>query len=236
LGGHDEIKKTTNGGLNWVDVTPITNYWYFGLYFTSPDTGYAVSNGARIRKTTNAGQTWINQTPIGSVIYRSVYFTDINTGYVVGGSSIVKTTNGGANWYPQNSGVIVGLESVFFVNPNTGWVVGDGGTILKTTDGGGPVGIEPTANGIPKDFSLGQNYPNPFNPVTRFKVQIPKFAAVKIIVHDVLGQEIAVIVDEQLYPGAYEFEFDGSDLPSGVYFYQLTTGDYKESRKIVLSK
>ena len=103
---------------------------------------------------------------------------------------------------------------------------------------------------IPVSFSLSQNYPNPFNPVTKIKFGIPTplnppFAKggtakpggfVKLIIYDVLGREVATLVNEQLTPGTYEAEWDGTDYPSGVYFYKLTAGDYTESRKMILIK
>jgi Secretion system C-terminal sorting domain len=97
----------------------------------------------------------------------------------------------------------------------------------------------------PTKFSLQQNYPNPFNPTTKIKYQIPLsppllkgeieaggFVTLKI--YDVLGNEIAILVDEYKPAGRYEVEFDGTELPSGVYFYQLKAGEYVSTKKMVL--
>ena len=97
-------------------------------------------------------------------------------------------------------------------------------------------GIQPVSNEIPEEFSLEQNYPNPFNPTTNLKFQMPNEAFVKLIVFDVLGREIAVLVNEELNAGTYEVEFDGTNLPSGVYFYKLVSGDFVETKKMVLVK
>jgi hypothetical protein len=96
--------------------------------------------------------------------------------------------------------------------------------------------IRKTGNIVPEKFSLAQNYPNPFNPSTIIKFQIPKLSGVKLVVFDILGKEITTLVNEKLQPGEYEVTFDGSNLPSGVYIYKLQSGDFSDSKKLVLIK
>ena len=86
------------------------------------------------------------------------------------------------------------------------------------------------------DFQLEQNYPNPFNPTTTIKYQIPEVSFVTIKVYDVLGNEIATLVNEQKPADSYEVEFDASGLPSGIYFYRLQAGSFVEAKKMVLMK
>ena len=92
----------------------------------------------------------------------------------------------------------------------------------------------------PLNFSLSQNYPNPFNPVTIIKYQLPVSNQVKLVIYDVLGREIAVLVNEKQSAGTYQVEWSatggGTNYPSGVYFYKLETDDYSETRKMVLIK
>jgi len=89
---------------------------------------------------------------------------------------------------------------------------------------------------IPEDFSLGQNYPNPFNPETRIRFSIPKSSFVSIVVHDVSGKEITQLVNNQLTPGNYEYNWSALGLSSGIYFYRIQTVDFTDSRKMVLLK
>ncbi|HEY3249588.1 MAG TPA: T9SS type A sorting domain-containing protein [Ignavibacteria bacterium] len=97
-------------------------------------------------------------------------------------------------------------------------------------------------SGIADKFSLGQNYPNPFNPATKIKFEIPPVGTqyiepVQLRIYDILGREVAVLVNEPLTPGVYEKLFDGSSLASGVYFYKLTVGDkFSNVKKMVLLK
>ncbi len=101
--------------------------------------------------------------------------------------------------------------------------------------------VNDSPNGIPSEFRLEQNYPNPFNPSTKIKYQIPSIAKgemsnVKIIIYDMLGNEITNLVNEPKPAGNYEVDFNAANLPSGIYFYRLSAGSYLESKKMVLLK
>ncbi|MDX1700558.1 MAG: T9SS type A sorting domain-containing protein, partial [Melioribacteraceae bacterium] len=85
-------------------------------------------------------------------------------------------------------------------------------------------------------FALLQNYPNPFNPSTRIKYSIPKHSNVTLKIFDVLGSEVTTLVNKEQTQGNYEFEFDGGELTSGIYFYRLLVGDYMETKKMILLK
>lgn len=98
------------------------------------------------------------------------------------------------------------------------------------------VDIHPIYNEIPSQFSLSQNYPNPFNPTTHFEFQIASFGLVKLTIYDILGREIATLVNDQLQPGTYEVAWDASNYPSGVYYYKLKADDFSETKKMILMK
>ena len=85
-------------------------------------------------------------------------------------------------------------------------------------------------------FTLDQNYPNPFNPVTSIQYAKANKQFVKLIVYDVLGNEIAVLVNEEKPAGEYKVTFNAAGLPSGVYLYQLKAGEFNSVRKLVLLK
>ena len=97
------------------------------------------------------------------------------------------------------------------------------------------VGVNDPDNTI-KEFSLSQNYPNPFNPSTKIIFVIPKSSFVNLKVYDVLGREVAILVNEEKYPGSYEAEFNGINLSSGIYFSVLNIGDKRLSKKMCLLK
>jgi len=85
-------------------------------------------------------------------------------------------------------------------------------------------------------YALEQNYPNPFNPATAIKFEIPENQEVELKIYDVLGNEVETLIDEDKSAGKYLVEFNGSALPSGVYFYQLKVGPYLHTMKMVLAK
>jgi hypothetical protein len=88
----------------------------------------------------------------------------------------------------------------------------------------------------PTVFALNQNYPNPFNPVTNISYMIPKNSKVSLKVYDIKGQLVSTLFEGNQNTGIYITQFDGSQLASGVYFYKLEAGDYKEVRKMTLIK
>ncbi len=89
---------------------------------------------------------------------------------------------------------------------------------------------------IPVEFSLAQNYPNPFNPSTTIKFGVPKEVKVLLKVYDVLGEEVATIVNQKLEPGYYQYEWNGTQFASGVYFYRIEAGSYVKIKKMMLIK
>ncbi len=109
------------------------------------------------------------------------------------------------------------------------------------------VSVEDETPNIPTKFYLSQNYPNPFNPSTKIKFTIPKsplpggdgrggLQLVKLVVYDILGNEVATLVNEEKPAGEYEVEFNGKGLPSGIYFYQLRAGSFVDTKKMLLIK
>lgn len=103
-------------------------------------------------------------------------------------------------------------------------------------------GISTIGNEIPLKCSLEQNYPNPFNPMTKIKFEIPlsrgvsEGRGVSLKVYDLLGEQVDELVNEELRPGTYEYDWDASAYSSGVYFYTLTSGEFKETKKMLLIK
>lgn len=96
--------------------------------------------------------------------------------------------------------------------------------------------IDPVNSQIPDAYSLNQNYPNPFNPSTMIKFGVPEAGNVKLSVYDLLGREVAVVVNNQLKAGNYEVNFNASQLSAGVYFYKLASGNFVSTKKMILVK
>jgi photosystem II stability/assembly factor-like uncharacterized protein len=222
--------KTTNGGNNWSSISSGIGSEAYSIHFTLPNTGYICGQNG-IYKTFNGGVNWY-QTHQDKA--NELYFVNANTGYALCWNGIVKTTNAGDNWFYQNY-TFPDFLSIMFYDANTGYATGKNGEVIKTTNGGS-VFVSQISSTVPDKFSLSQNYPNPFNPTTNIKFQVKYSNVVKLVVFDMLGKEVATLVNEKLAPGTYEATFNGSNLTSGVYFYKLSAGDYSETKKMLLIK
>jgi len=254
LMGSAVVLRTTNGGSSWqrVHKTTRTNEWCWKISFGSRDVGFvSVERGggfAYILKTTNNGVNWID-IPFREYDEEGIGFLNENTGWVGGWTGpTYQTTNGGTNW--QLSGWGTNLNRFRFFSDTLAYAVGD--RVYKYSRG--PVGINLTSTKIPSSFSLHQNYPNPFNPITKIKFDVtldvrrlPYGKAgetlasrsaqdVKLIIYDALGKEIETLVNENLFPGSYEVDFNSGNLSSGVYFYKLETERFSDVKRMILIK
>ena len=99
-----------------------------------------------------------------------------------------------------------------------------------------PTAVKNNESTLPNDYSLSQNYPNPFNPSTKILYSIPQSGFVTLKVMNILGKEVTTLVNEQKAAGNYSVEFDGVNLPSGVYFYKLQAGTFSQIKKMILLK
>ncbi|HEY5535786.1 MAG TPA: S8/S53 family peptidase [Ignavibacteria bacterium] len=109
-------------------------------------------------------------------------------------------------------------------------------TIIARNKYAATIGITPIGSSVPDKYDLSQNYPNPFNPTTRIKFALPKNEFVNIKIYDILGKEVASIINENLAAGFYEVEFNANNLASGMYFYKFETPAYKDIKKMMLIK
>jgi photosystem II stability/assembly factor-like uncharacterized protein len=234
--------KSTNSGVNWSAKVTFVSKHYFSVQFLNASTGFIVGGwtNSTIIRSDDAGENWVNllDSAFGVRLY-SGSFLDVNRGLVVGRyGTILRTVDGGYNWLSETSGTNVYLYGVQYMDSVAAYAVGENGVILSTLN---LIGINPISSEVPERFSLYQNYPNPFNPVTIIKFDIPpskgaRGMMVRLLIYDILGRELTALVNEELKPGTYEVSWDGSNYPSGVYFYRLTAGDYTETRKMILLK
>jgi Secretion system C-terminal sorting domain len=201
------------------------------------------------------GTSWAQLSSIFSIfdgiqiLALNVYSNDLIVGgwfRTIGGVTTNSITRwNGNSWSPLDSGL--------FLNENPGYVLAltvygsdlIAGGNFDTTGGfnthyiakwSEPLGINITSNNIPDKFRLYQNYPNPFNPVSKIKFDIAKTSQTKITIFDICGKEITSLVNKQLNAGTYEVNWDASNFPTGVYFYKLTSGEFAETKKMMLIK
>ncbi len=121
-------------------------------------------------------------------------------------------------------------SSIFFSNFNKNY-----GLSVRCLKDGGVTSVE-QEEVLPTTFELKQNYPNPFNPSTAISYRLSAFSKVTLKIYDILGRDVATLVNEEKSAGSYTVDFDASKLVSGIYFYRLQAGNYTDSKKMLLIK
>ncbi len=246
--GLSGVLKTTDGGNIWTQYNANISGSPMDIWFVNNLIGWTSHNtlgSYGISKSTDGGVTWFSQIQESGKFIHSINFPNSNIGYAVGWQMyippnpdqefIMKTTDGGSSWYEQYRDVGV-LNSIFFVNDTLGWAVGNDGEILTTKNGGVTSVEEENSSITPNDFFLFQNYPNPFNPSTTISYSIPEIEFVTLKIYNVLGSEVATLVNEEKPAGSYGVEFFKANLSSGIYFYRIQAGNFTSTKKMVLMK
>ncbi len=187
--------------------------------------------------TSNGGNIWSDLPGIpGSGSINGISFGDmIGELFISRGSSIYRTTSAGVNWEVSHTatGTYNHLQGARTQGNHNIWAIRSNGGISKYTY---PIGIKPISSEVPNLYMLYQNYPNPFNPSTKIRFGIPKTSFTEIKIYDNLGREIYTLVSQVITTGKYEVEWNAENYPSGVYYYKVTSGNYTDSKKMVLVK
>ena len=250
VGDSGTIIRTSDGGQTWENKSVAQNV-HFNKIFNGGNSSafgkaWAVADDGKIYYSGNYGSSWI---PQFSGVIENLYdvtFRSEFEGIVVGANGVVRyTTNGGSNWLedPYFSGLTSNdIVSIAVKDQNTASALirnttADG--IITTTVltvSSEPLDVDDNNNTIPTNYSLVQNYPNPFNPNTVIGYQLPESGVVSLKVFDILGNEVANLVDEYKPAGNYEVNFNAEALVSGIYFYELQAGSFIETKKMILIK
>lgn len=245
--------STTDDGDTWVPEGPsfenISGPFssYNKIYFYDDNIGYVGGPNGLILKTFDGGASWGTRVASDFDEINDLFFISPDSGAAVGPNGVVRlTTDGGDNWFedPDLTAFLNGetIKRIFPFSKNYGLVVGENGfdifvakdsTYLDSIKIVTDVGYDPT---VVTNYLLFQNYPNPFNPNTSIQFSIPERSNVTLKVYDILGNEVTTLVNEELQRGGYEFNFDASELTSGIYFYKLQTENYVETKKMILLK
>ena len=236
---------TDNG---WIEL-PIDSKFIWVLTSDSNGNIYAGTSGNGVYVSSNHGDNWtqINTGLPNKHIYLiSTFEENVYAATWFGGIyKLVGTSGSSGNW--QSIGMRGMQISSMAVDKSTGTLFAgtNSGTLYKLVDN---TVLVKRAEEIPTEYELSQNYPNPFNPSTKIKYSIPNvgtenFQSVRLIVYDVLGREVAALINKQQNPGYYEISWNASNMPSGIYFYQLKVysangggGQFIKTNKMILMK
>ena len=245
-GGRYGITRSSNDGISWTKADTGAG-WSIAALAVVGEKIFAGSQGNGVFVSTNNGSRW-NKIDSG--------LTDLVIDcFAVSGNNLFAGTMGGGIFLltiPDTVWTTVNSVSEGNWNGSAGsmnsWIndlfVSDG-LLLAGTEKTGvwkrPLSEMVTALGAkgaeaPVSFHLFQNYPNPFNPGTTIRYELPSTSMVRVGVFDILGREVAVLVNERKEAGSHEVKFDGSYLASGVYFYRMQAGSFVQTRKLLLVK
>lgn len=244
--------RTTNGGTSWLlERYPLwtMNPNVSDIKFVDRNNGWAVGWYGFVVHTTDGGVSWnfqeIGGTPEDPDILFSIHPISPMEAWAVGRESdpltlrgvTYHTTDGGATWVREITAPRLYWSYRIAGSPSGHlWVGGYEGRILKRT---APTAVDEDDR-TPQAFRLEQNYPNPFNPSTRIRFSVGQEnqnmgegERVTLKVYDVLGREVATLVNEIKPPGSYEVTWDASGMASGTYFYRLQAGEFVQTRKLL---
>ena len=249
ISGGSTLYRTTDGGDNWDTLAVGTNNEDLNskVTFVNSTTGFFGKKGM-VFKTTDKGDTWADATIDNHSIPQQIQFLNNSIGYLICTTDtfgiplhvLFKTTDGGNSWSDLTDGLpgSTSFEAMYFTDENTGYLVGPHGKIIKTASGGEAVTSvrEIDNTSVPSGFELYQNYPNPFNPSTIISWHTSVNGRQTIKIFNILGREVASLIDEYKPAGTYEVEFNASGLASGVYFYRFQEGNFVTTKKLLLLK
>jgi len=231
--------RTTDAGETWHSMA-IGPEPVWDIHFVDSLNVYCVSGdldfGAGLINTTNAGVTWTYRYLEIWGEARALAFRNGSEIWSPLGApgTYMFSLDSGRTWHDRYTVDTSAVFDAMFVNENTGYMVGGRGTILRYNPLNGVRGTR--GRSVPSTARLYQNFPNPFNPVTVIRYTLNVTSRVTLKVFDLLGREVAVLVEEMKESGEYVSSWDARSFPSGVYFCRLTTGKYVGTTKMVLLK
>lgn len=229
------VFKSVNNGSDWTDLN--TGYPYiWALGITSNGTLYAGTYGGGAYYSADGGSTWSkSNNGLASLFIYSVTVDNKDNVYLSSWAGGVYTASGnGTIW--NSLGMAGQGVSTVAVNPKTGsLLIGTSqGAVYETSLN--VTGVEDTKKEAPAAFQLMQNYPNPFNPSTTIKFAVPAAGSYTLKIYDVLGKEVAVLINGELKEGNYNVSFNAENLSTGMYLYHLQGNGYSMTRKMLLMK
>jgi ligand-binding sensor domain-containing protein len=232
LGTKQGIIHSTYNGTTWTLAdTSLTGNYIYSLALS--DTNLFAATNSGIFRSTNNGTSWsaVN-TPFTR--FGQMLQADTNL-FAVTDSGVYLSTDDGTSWRQFSSGLTdIGVSSLAVFGTNLFAGTPHGVWRRPLSDAVSSVHHIPLDS--PTEFSLNQNYPNPFNPTTNFQFAIANCQFVTLKVYDLLGREVAVLVNEQKPAGRYSVTWDASRFASGIYFYRLQAGQFRETKRMMLIK
>lgn len=229
----NQLYKTNDSGQYWSLTFTGT---IIDFNFINSLTGWILSDGdsvSLILKTSDGGVNWIQKSYINGNINK-IKFLGVNTGYLLSYDKLYRSTDSGTSWKYVSFPTSLRVFDFDFINETEGWLCGDNSLIMKL-DNGGSIFVNNETEAA-EDINLFQNYPNPFNSETNiiFTLRKKEFASLKV--YDMLGREVAILLNGELLSGKHQVRYNATGLASGIYYYVLKTSGKTLSRKFAVLK
>ena len=225
------IFKTTNGGSSWTEINSgLTNMHIFQLAVIGTKLLAVTLDSVFVSD--NDGITWAEET---SSLENVNCFVAVNDQLLAGtdDNGVYLSGDDGGIWASFSSGLPGNTRVWSLTVSSDGIFAGTNRGIWRRPLSEMTTDVKNSIE-LPKNFSLEQNYPNPFNPTTTINYSLPKRSLVTLKIYDVLGREIATLVNEEKNSGTYKVIWDAKNMTSGVYFYQLRVGSFSQTEKMIL--
>lgn len=250
IAGGNSIMHTTNAGETWENIYDVPQpaasgpYGIQDLYFSDKFNGIAAGGGYpdNVWRTTDGGNSWLdvtwdNQWSHGGY---GIYDVEFASGkfWAVGSDNTYTSNYYGSMWeLDYQKGYWPAPNSLFMFDEDNAFISGGRSfarrqrPILTSIEQNHEYGLISVS-----EYTLSQNYPNPFNPSTSIAYSVPSNEFVSLKVYDILGKEVAVLVNEEKSAGNYEVNFNAENLSSGIYFYVITSSNFSKTNKMILLK
>jgi hypothetical protein len=227
------VYYSTNFGSSWGFGATTGSANSYSVAFNSGGIGF--TGQSVTLKSTNGGANYSTVTLPGTGTCYS-FCNVLDRFWYDRGSNIYWSSDNGANFSSQytGTGTYQAMNLTLDGNVIRGWSVTSSGGIAGYYEV--ISGISNNNNQVPSNYELSQNYPNPFNPSTNISFQLPQANNVKLVVYDLLGREVATIVNGYMNAGKHTVDFNASTLASGVYVYRIEAGSFTAAKKMILVK
>ncbi len=232
LGFQGGVERSTNNGTSWA-YSGLGPEMYRPSQYLDTDV-FAACN--LVDLSTNEGSTWTEKLNSPSSV-NALAVSGTNLFAASENHGVFLSTDLGNTWTTVNTGLGNVNVMAFAISSGDLYAAtwGNGVWVRPLSDMVTSVKRTPSS-GLPSVFELRQNYPNPFNPTTVISYQLPEVSNVTLKVYDILGREVATLVNQRQNAGSYSVRFDGNRLASGVYFYKLSAGNFVSIKKLVVLK
>ncbi len=228
LGQINAIYYSIDDGVSWNYVIPKNNLTIQAVSVSGSNVLAGTSGG--IYYSTDSGGNWLSG---GLTSHWVSTFAKLDTIlFTATEDGVYKSTNNGIEW----TKVSIDISSISVLALNQTYLFVGTDFFMWRCLLSEMTPVLENHNDLPRKYILRQNYPNPFNPTTKINYSVPKASFVNIKVYDIMGRVITTLVNKEKQFGNYEVKFDGSKLPSGIYFYKMQADNFSETKKFILLK